>query len=472
MGRKETENDQSQSKLCYDRAQEAYDKFSLLGSPHKDIVAENTGKVVGGWINSGPQALSRSIVTLASPPDKRLAMSFLTLELCRLSHTSDSLHLCLLGGWVSILTYRRPLMSILQSSFHLVDQRAMDPNNPVTVPLPRKVAEELVLISVLCPLAIAELSAVFHPYVYATDASSYKGAICRSLQPPAVVRTLWKACKSKGAYTRLLTSAEATLRKLEILEETGRVKAGEESPERPLAFSYEFLEIFGGSSKITRYLDDMGFVCGPPIELTLSEEFDLQHSHVQRWITHLLASGSLKAVAAEPPCTTFSIMRRPRLRSASLPHGYNPSEEKTALGNTLAHRAFQLLAVADRFDAVGVMENPFSSYMRHLPSWQAIKELASAQEVRCDSCRFGSEHLKPFRFLGVNIDLSPVALRCVCTERHVQVQGALTKQSAIYTDDLAAALAGCIGEAITRRKISDAGRFDIGYKGFGESTCQ
>lgn len=460
-----SENVESRSKACYDLAQAAYAKHSLLGSPHKDIVAENTGKVVGGWINSGADALSRSIVTLASPPEKRLAMSFLTLELCRLSHTTDSLHLCLLGGWVSILTYRRPLMSILQSSFHLVDQYAMDPNNPVTVPLPRKVAEELVLLSVLCPLALSELSAVFHPYVYATDASSHKGAICRSLQPPEVVRTLWKSCKSKGAYTRLLTSAEITLRRLEIMEETGGKTRGFDSPDRPLAFSFEFLEVFGGSAKITSFLDELGFICGPPIELSLSEEFNLQYSHVQRWITYLLSSGRLKAVAAEPPCTTFSIMRRPRLRSRLCPYGFSVIDEKTAVGNALAHRAFQLLAVADRFDAVAVMENPFSSYMRHLPSWQAISGLSSAMEVRCDSCRFGSDHLKPFRFLGVNIDLSRVALRCVCSGRHVQVQGSLTKQSAVYSDDLARTLAKCIGDAITSMKNQKLEELTLDTKG-------
>ena len=356
-------------------------------------------------------------------------------------------------------------MSILQSSFHLVDQFAMDPNNPVTVPLPRKVAEELVLLSVLCPLAISELSAVFHPYVYATDASSSKGAICRSLQPPEVVRTLWKSCKSKGAYTRLLTSAESTLRRLEILEETDNRACGVESPSRPLAFSFEFLEVFGGSAKITRFLDELGLICGPPIELSLSEEFNLQYSHVQRWITFLLSSGRLKAVAAEPPCTTFSIMRRPRLRSRLCPFGMNVSDEKTAVGNALAHRAFQLLAVADRYDAVAVMENPFSSYMRHLPSWQAIKELSSAMEVRCDSCSFGSEHLKPFRFLGVNIDLSKVALRCICSGRHVQVQGSLTKQSAVYTDELAKTLASCIGDAITSMKVRKIDELNLDTKG-------
>ena len=79
--------------------------------------------------------------------------------------------------------------------------------------------------------------------------------------------------------------------------------------------------------------------------------------------------------------------------------------------------------------------------MRHLPCWKAVAGLPEAVEVRTDSCRFGSPHLKSFRFLCVNADAEPLRQRCLCVGRHVPVEGSLTKSSAVYVDGLAKVLA-------------------------------
>lgn len=72
------------------------------------MLAENEGKAIGAYINSSERARSRGLITLAAPPEKRLSLSFLTLQACALSHTTDSLRLRIVGGWVSVLNYRRP----------------------------------------------------------------------------------------------------------------------------------------------------------------------------------------------------------------------------------------------------------------------------------------------------------------------------------------------------------------------------
>ena len=84
---------------------------------------------------------------------KRVPLSFMTLYLCNMAFTTGALHLCLLGAWVSVLTFRRPLMSILSKKYHLVDQFSIDQNDPKLVALPRGVATELVLLAALMPLA-------------------------------------------------------------------------------------------------------------------------------------------------------------------------------------------------------------------------------------------------------------------------------------------------------------------------------
>ena len=395
---------------------------------------------LSAFINSGHAARSRGLVTLSAPPEKRVSLylSFVTLHLCALTHTSDSLHLhlCILGNWISMLAYRRPLMSILDRSFHLVDQSTLDQKNPRVIKLPRSVANELVLLAVLMPFMVHELLADYLPTAFATDASSRKGAICQALVGKDVVEVLWKHCKSKGAYTRLLTEPESFLRQLEVFEEHSEQTVVSD-PGRPLAFTFDFLEIYAGSGKVTKYL-------------SYSPELDLRLQHVMRWLSFLVKERRIKCFAIAPPCATFSIMPRPRLRSQQVPLGFDPSNP----GNLLACRSGQVMYIASEADVVGLWEILFSSYMKHLPAWKAVRRKPNASECRCDSCRFDSPHLKSFRFLTVNADARPLAQRCVCRGKHLRIEGSLTKDSAVYTDALASCIASVLvksAQAIDRR---------------------
>lgn len=143
----------------------------------------------------------------------------------------------------------------------------------------------------------------------------------------------------------------------------------------------------------------LGIRCGPPLDLSYSEEYNLRYVHVVSWLTFLVSEKRLRAFALEPPCTTFSIMRRPRLRSKHKPLGFKPKEEKTGGGNILACRSGQLMYVGTWHDAIGLLETPYSSYMKHMPFWRILETYDAFRTVRCDSCRYGSPHLKSFRFL-------------------------------------------------------------------------
>lgn len=50
-------------------------------------------------MNAEETTRRRGLATVSSPPQKRLGLSHVSLEVASLSHTSDSLHLCLVGGW-------------------------------------------------------------------------------------------------------------------------------------------------------------------------------------------------------------------------------------------------------------------------------------------------------------------------------------------------------------------------------------
>ena len=410
-----------------------------------------SGKAIGATVNGGDAATSRNLVTLGAPPSKRISLATITLQIAQLSHTTDSLHLCLLGAWVSVLGYRRPLLSILSKSFHLVDQMAFDQNHPKMIRLPRSVATELCLVATLMPLAMTELSAPYHEEVFCSDASEKMGAFCRAPLSARLVQALWKTERSKGAYSRLLSPAEVVLKRMEELD-LGASDERKVSPQRPIAYHYDFVEIFAGASLITKNLDEKGFVCGPPIELSFSDQYNLLWAHVVGWITFLISEKRLFAFFLCPPCTTFSIMRRPALRSVELPFGFDPHDPQTEVGNVLAHRSCQIMMVGAQNSAIGMLETPFSSKMKNLPAWKIIEGLSTTETVRTDSCRFGSIHQKGFRFLGLNINLDRIKKRCICTSKHVQVQGRYTKGSAVYTPLLAEALASCFASALVSLK--------------------
>ncbi len=66
-------------------------------------------------------------------------------------------------------------------------------------------------------------------------------------------------------------------------------------------------------------------------------------------------------------------------------------------------------------------------------------------------CRYGSPHLKSFRFLCVNIKLHHASPRCKCKGPHLQVQRRYVKASATSTDALAEALAAGFAVALKQR---------------------
>ena len=176
------------------------------------------------------------------------------------------------------------------------------------------------------------------------------------------------------------------------------------------------------------------------------------------WLSFLITERRVESFMVEPPCTTFSIMRRPPLRGADKPYGYDLQNPQTLTGNTLALRGMQSIALGRRYEVPGLFETPFSSKVKYLPPWQQLLRHHGVSQTRCDSCCFGSPHLKPFKFLGCHVDLSPVSKRCQCKKlgkTHIQVQGKYTKGSATYVPALGDALAEVLSNAILARRLEE-----------------
>ncbi len=285
-------------------------------------------------------------------------------------------------------------MSILNASFRLVDSSSISQSKPRLIRLPRAVANELVILSLLVRMAVSDLRAEASERVFATDASTLKGAICSAPTDVEFSQFLWRVSRSKGAYHRMLTPLQAISKRFGLLEELG--EDVEASVSRSLAFCYDFIEVFSGASAVTSAMAALGYIVGPPIDLSISEEYNMEWVHVVSWVAFMLAAKRLCSVMCEPPCTSFSLMRRPALRSP----------------------------------------------------YKDLLESSGVSMCRTDSCMFGSIHLKPFRFLGVNVDLGGLSVKCSRDHEHVVVQGSYTKASATYVPRLAERLAETLAQGV------------------------
>ena len=96
-------------------------------SDDKGVVDAVEAKVIGGYINCGRSAVQNGVATLSSPIQKRLGLSAITFEIIQLASTTDQLHLSLIGGWTSILLFRRPFMGLLDKAFKFVDMETYSP---------------------------------------------------------------------------------------------------------------------------------------------------------------------------------------------------------------------------------------------------------------------------------------------------------------------------------------------------------
>ena len=455
----------SKAVKAFKTAKACYEAQGLMGSDAKDVIDADQAKIIGGEIDSSEKTRALGVVTLASPVRKRLALAFISLELAQLPSTTDVLHACLIGGWVHSLLYRRQFMSVLDKAFSFVNASEIDRGLPRVVPLTRAVAQEIVLLSVLCPLFATDLGATLITKLYASDASDRKGAYVSRDMPEHVARAMWRSGRKKGGYVRMLNRSEALIRKLDPdFEELSWEVSGEVSQrvERPRAHRYHFIELCGGAGKVTKYLSQRGWVCGPVLDLDASRHYNLRSLKLLSWVIHLLED-LLDSFMVEPPCTTFSPAQHPASRGYDCPRGYEPLNEKTLEGTELALRALTLIYIGARLHKPGLLEQPRKSKMRKLEEWIFLVLAGFAEEQWTASCAFGSPHQKEFVFLCTGLPSAMLHRKCSRDHQHVPIQGVYTKPSAVYTDELACVLAQCFHEGLKvyfQRK--DLSSFDSG----------
>lgn len=186
----------------------------------------------------------------------------------------------------------------------------------MVLPLSRRHAQELVLLSVAAPLMVANLRAEVEGKIYATDASLAKGAILSAQLPEEKMRALWLGGDKKGGYSKLDNPFRATLRAVEEFSDEEAEEAGcRVSPEKPPGFVFDFVETCGGVGKVSEAMAGRGYAVAPPLDLSYSKAYNLEDSQLMSWIFHMLREGRFKSAFCQPPCTTFSPAAHPACRS-------------------------------------------------------------------------------------------------------------------------------------------------------------
>ena len=429
-------------------AKKTYQKEGILGSNEKDIIGALRYKVCGAEIDSSLESVSRGVVSAAVPLDKRMSLAMLSASVATLPYTSDALHACMVGSWVSTLMMRRSLFSVVNELFKVVPPESLSMDRPELRVLPRPAAQELLLLACLAPIASSNLAAPFHGRVFATDASMEKGGVVEADCPLEVVKALWRGADRKGASVAMSSSVAELL---EEYDESHEVipsqasyfydqKIASTEAERPIGLHFDFIEICGGSGVVTAELIKLGIICGPVFDLSLSSRYDLCDKRVVAWFLFMMEEGRLRSFLVAPPCTSFSPAAFPAVRSYANPRGFDPLNPKVFLGNSLAFIALALLFAGLRLGVAGLGEQPRRSKMRWLAEWRRLVELG-ASEVTLASCSDGSPHQKEFGLIGVNIDASSLSSKCSRDHDHIPIQGAYTRPSAVYCPGLALAIA-------------------------------
>ena len=349
--------------------------------------------------------------------------------------------------------FRRPLTCILHKLFAFGSKKADDGREVLS--LPRPVAEEITLASLMSIVALTDVSVPYLPKLFATDASMTKGAVVSKDISPELSERLWLCGDRKGGYTKLDNEFRSILRGL------GSEYFDDEDPHEPryisgpasaIDFVFDFVEICGGSGVLSKAAASIGLTVCTPIGLSSSPHFDLCNLDLLWWILGMIRGGRFRSVCLEPPCTTFSAAQHPASRSYSNPLGFNRSDPKTLLGNTMAFRCLLILWYAGSYGRPSLLEQPRLSKMAWLALWRYLLKCGFSEAVLA-SCRFGSPHQKEFRFLGKGIDMGSLEVRCSGDHQHIPIQGQYTRASAVYTEDLALFLAQAFKSALDQKDL-------------------
>lgn len=254
-----------------------------------------------------------------------------------------------------------------------------------------------------------------------------------------ISRELWRHSEQRGYYTRLQSPVSTYLYEKGIASnETCFTHPGTPNIELhaqvPSSLSegiiFDVVEIFRGSGNWTLSRQRVGLVAHDGFDTDGSRlrVSDLSHKST----VHELLALAMRKVVREwhsgLPCVSFGALRRPQVRSNSVPFGFNPQDQFTAWHNMLAHRNAFILTVAVLMGQFISVEQPGGSRLYRLHCYKALLQLGCVIS-HFHFCAYGSAFQKHSKWLRNKPWLVPLDSKCTCSRPHFVIKGNFTQQS-------------------------------------------
>ena len=413
------------------RAENAYRQVGLIQHPKKKQRKVTKGIFLGAEIDGR--------VGIVSAPRHRIGtLMFITALVARKGTASPRLLSCILGCWIHVLMYRRPIMSILSHAFS--DGRGL-PQDKV-FRLSQATRNELLALTWLGPMCQSDLRVSLTSKVYCTDASPSGAGICVADEHPHVVSELWRHSEQRGYYTSLINPSAEILAGLGESFEEPPLPTSDAAPldrslripsSLPEGLIYDCIELLRGEGNWSKAHTEAGFKVHGGLDIKGHVVFgDMLDDSIFNQLISLALSGVIGDWHAGPPCRTYGTIRRPRIRSKHFPAGFVIDDPLTREQTRLALRTAFLVHLVHYTGRYFSVEQPGSSVMFYLDIFKRLIYKGAIITRMC-FCAFGSPFKKPSQWLHNKpwmIELE-VPCRCSSPNEHFTIEGTFTKSSIV-----------------------------------------
>ncbi|CAE7454060.1 SUF4 [Symbiodinium sp. CCMP2592] len=396
------------------QAGDMYSKVHLRTSTKKAIRNAYTATVLGGQID-GVRG------DIAAPRLKSTALSAITLQVVNLGWCTRTLLLLqqIIGCWMFVLLFRRPMLSILSQVYH----EGSEHHGDEVFRLSHDCRQELLLLVILVPCAMSNLRAEPSTRLFCTDASPFAAGICSCNVPLHASSELLRFADHRGFYTALEPRLASYLDQFS----SGQSEAEGEAVPRSLGegILFDVCEISRGQGSLSH----AAHLRGLRVHSGFSAD-DILQPHTMLAIIGLLCRRVIAYIHISIPFPSFGTMRRPRLRSRDAPWGFDPSEACTREGNLLATRVEQILHVAASYGALASAEQPLGSVLYALDSFGRLLTRGFFT-VSFSCCSYGTPFRRPTRLIANNPALRELEGGCTCQlpDKHLRLGPTFDRES-------------------------------------------
>lgn len=194
-----------------------YKRVGLEAHPSKGFSNQSRANFWGADID-GEAGLIRANIPRA------MSLCWIAQQVASLRLASVGLLESLAGGFVSIFSYRRRMLSLLDSIYSVQANRQQSD----IVHLPDVLVDELTLMSILGPLAVTDIRTPFDEHLYCVDASDWGEAVVSCYVGDCMGKELHRHALKRSVWTKMLSPFKRMLREKGVLNPDSELPTGEE----------------------------------------------------------------------------------------------------------------------------------------------------------------------------------------------------------------------------------------------------